>query len=59
LLWIFEPPRRDMVRPELHAKPPLAVDDDALKGVVLIDRAIDGTRPERVLGGDISGIETQ
>ncbi len=44
------PPGRDAVRRELHAEPPLAVDDHAMKVVVLIDRATQETRPERAQG---------
>jgi hypothetical protein len=46
-----------MVRRELHAQPPLAVDHHAVSLVVRFDRAAQQTCPEGALGGQIGGVE--
>ncbi len=47
----------NMVRRELNAEPPLAVDQHAVPIVVRVDRASHQTCPEGALGGQVGGVE--
>ena len=46
-----------MVRRELDAEPPLAVDDHAVPVILGFDRAPQQTCPEAALGGEVGGVE--
>ena len=57
LLCPIGPRGRDMVRCELNTEPPLAVDDHAMKVIILINFTAQEPRPERTLGGEIRCIK--
>jgi hypothetical protein len=57
LLCPIGPRGRDVVRRKLNTEPPLAIDDHAMKVIVLINLTAQELRPERTLGGEIGCIK--
>jgi len=51
------PVRRDVIRRQLDAQPPLALDDDAVPVVVPVHLPVQQPRPEGALGLPVGGVE--